>query len=146
MESIDMSNVPTESKDGHDTSLHPPHLPEAPGWPIHPAMITSAFELPGFRITRSFGLVRGLTVRSPGFGGSISASFQAMGGGDVQTLRELCEKARGDAFFIMTQDAARYRANAVIGFRYDTTEIGQNLTEVLAYGTAVWAEWTTDRS
>ena len=137
-----MSNAPTGSKGGSGRSLHPPHLPEAPGWPIHPAMITSAFELPGFRITRSLGVVRGLTVRSPGVGGSISASFQALGGGDVQTLRELCEGARGDAFFIMTEGAARYGANAVIGFRYDTTEIGQNLTEVLAYGTAVWAEWS----
>jgi len=141
VERIDMSNPPPGSKGSFNQSLHPPQLPEAPGWPIHPAMITSAFKLPGFRLTKSFGVVRGLTVRSPGVGGSISASFQALGGGDVQTLRNLCEGARGDAFFIMTEDAARYGANAIIGFRYDTTEIAQNMTEVLAYGTAMWAEW-----
>jgi uncharacterized protein YbjQ (UPF0145 family) len=120
--------------------LHPPQLPEAPGWPLHPAMITSGQDLPGFRVVRCLGVVRGLTVRSPGIGGGIAASFQALGGGDVGVFRELCEKARGDAFMLMLQDAVRYRANGVIGFRYDTTEIGQNMTEVLAYGTAVWAE------
>ena len=120
--------------------LHPEGLPPAKGWPIHPAMVSSGLTIPGFRIAKSFGVVQGITVRSPGIGGGISASFQAMGGGNVQVFQDLCEKARRDAYMLMMNDAVRYGANAVIGFRYDTTEISQGLTEVLAYGTAVWAE------
>ena len=119
---------------------HPAGLPPAPGWPIHPAMVTSTFDLPGFRIERSLGIVRGLTVRSPGVGGGIAASFQAMGGGTVTALLEVCERAREEAFLTMMRHAVRFGANAVIGFRYDTTELAQSLTEVLAYGTAVYAE------
>ena len=120
--------------------LHPAHLPPAPGWPIHPVMITTGLELPGFRITRVHGIVRGLVVRSAGFGGGIAASFEALGGGNVQTMARVCESAREEAFYIMLQHAAQMSANAIIGFRYDTTEVGQALTEVLAYGTAVWVE------
>ncbi|MBI1902398.1 MAG: heavy metal-binding domain-containing protein [Planctomycetia bacterium] len=103
-------------------------------------MVTSGLDLPGFRITKCFGIVRGLIVRSPGFAGGISAAFQAMGGGTVQTMVEVCERARHDAFLLMVQHAVQFGANAVIAFRYDTTEIAQQMTEVLAYGTAVWAE------
>ncbi|HEY2365743.1 MAG TPA: YbjQ family protein [Polyangiaceae bacterium] len=122
---------------------HPHNLPPAPGWPIHPAMVTVGFEIPLFRIVRSFGIVRGLVVRSPGIGGGFMASFEAMGGGNVDTLIQVCEKARGDAFVTMLQHAAQMGANGIIGMRYDATEmsIGQRgLTEVLAYGVAVWAE------
>ena len=119
---------------------HPANLPPAPGWPIHPAMVTSALELPGFRIVRSLGIFRGLTVRSPSFGGSIQASLESIGGGKQHTYTELCERARAEAFFLMLQHAAEFGANAIIGFRYDTTEIASVGTEVLAYGTAVWAE------
>lgn len=121
-------------------NLHPEHLPEASGWPIHPAMVTNAAELNGFRIVRSYGVVQGLVVRSPGISGGFTASLQAMSGGNVEALRQMCEKARHDAFVMMMKDAVRYRANAIVGFRYDTTEIGQGLTEVLAYGTAIFAE------
>ncbi|MDE0865430.1 MAG: heavy metal-binding domain-containing protein [Rubripirellula sp.] len=120
--------------------LHPEDLPEASGWPIHPAMVTSAMELHGFRIVRSYGVVQGLVVRSPGIRGGISASFQAMSGGNVDALQQMCQTARHDAFLMMMQDAVRYRANGILGFRYDTTDIGEGLTEVLAYGTAVSAE------
>ena len=120
--------------------LHPRHLPDAPGWPIHPAMVASGSDIPGFRIVKNFGLVQGLIVRAPGFSGGISAAFQSMSGGNVQVFQELCQKARHDAFMMMMEDASRYDANGIIAFRYDTTEIGQGLTEVLAYGTAVWAE------
>ncbi len=120
--------------------LHPEHLPDATGWPLHPAMVSSALEIPEFRVMKSFGVVQGLVVRSPGFSGSISAAFQAMQAGNVQAFQAVCEKARRDAFVLMMEDAARYRANGIIGFRYDTTEISEGLTEVLAYGTAVWAE------
>lgn len=125
--------------------LHPPHLPEAPGWPLHPAMVTSGLELPGFVITRSFGVVRGLTVRAVGLGGGISASFQALGGGNVQTMVDMCERARQDAFLTMLEHAAAFQANAIVGFRYDTTEVAQGMTEVLAYGTAVRAELIEQR-
>ncbi len=123
-----------------NNDLHPDHLPPAPGWPLHPAMVSSTFDLPGYRIVQNFGIVRGLVVRAPGIGGAFSASFQAIGGGNIDAFRSLCETARNDAFVMMLEDAARFRANAVIGFRYDTTEIGQNMTEVLAYGTAVLVE------
>lgn len=119
---------------------HPKNLPPAPGWPIHPAMVTVGFDIPGFRLTRSFGVVRGLVVRSPGIGGGLAASFEALGGGNVATMIQLCEKARADAFLALLQHAAQMGANGVVGMRYDATEMGQNLTEVLAYGTAVWAE------
>jgi len=122
---------------------HPPNLPPAPGWPIHPAMVTVGFEIPTFRVVRSYGIVRGLVVRSPGFGGGFVASFEALGGGNVDTMIQMCEKARSDAFLAMLQHAAHMGANGVIGMRYDATELGvgqRSLTEVLAYGTAVWAE------
>jgi uncharacterized protein YbjQ (UPF0145 family) len=120
--------------------LHPEGLPEAPGWPIHPAMVSTSFEIPGFKVVHNFGVVQGLTVRSPGFSGGISASFQALSGGNVETFRKLCETARREAYLLMMKDAARYRANGIIAFRYDTTEIGEGLTEVLAYGSAIIAE------
>src|SRR5260370_42052926 len=85
---------------------HPRNLPPAPGWPIHPAMVTVGFEIPGFRLVRSYGIVRGLVVRSPGFGGSFVASFEALGGGNVDTMIQMCEKARADAFVAMLQHAA----------------------------------------
>jgi uncharacterized protein YbjQ (UPF0145 family) len=106
-------------------------------------MVTVGFEIPGFRLRGSYGIVRGLVVRSPGFGGSFVASFEALGGGNVDTMIQMCEKARQDAFVAMLQHAAHLGANGVVGMRYDATEIGigqRSLTEVLAYGTAVWAE------
>lgn len=121
-------------------SNHPSSLPDAPGWPIHPAMVSTAFDIPGFRIVRNFGVVQGLTVRSPGIGGGIAASLQSLGGGNVEAYRKLCENARRDAVMQMMQEAIRFDANAIIMFRYDTTEMGQGLTEVLAYGSAVLAE------
>lgn len=133
-----MSGASEEMSDSDN--LHPENLPDSSGWPIHPAMVTSAAELHGFRIVRSYGVVQGLVVRSPGIGGGITASLQAISGGNVGALQEMCETARHDAFVMMMKDAVRYRANAIVGFRYDTTELGEGLTEVLAYGTAVCAE------
>lgn len=139
-----MEQDPTQPPPPGANPLHPPHLPPAPGWPLHPVMITTGLELPGFRIVRVHGIVRGLVVRSAGFGGGIAASFEALGGGNVKTMANVCERAREEAFYIMLQHAAQVSANAVIGFRYDTTEVGQGLTEVLAYGTAVWVETVTE--
>src|ERR1700733_39061 len=100
-------------------------------------MTTSAFELPGFRVTRSLGIVRGIVVRSRSVLGSIGASLQTLVGGDITLFTELCEKTRNDAFDRMLQHADQAGADGVIGVRYDATEVMQGVTEVLCYGTAV---------
>jgi uncharacterized protein YbjQ (UPF0145 family) len=100
-------------------------------------MTTSAFEIPGFRVTRSLGIVRGMVVRSRSVLGSIGASLQTLVGGDITLFTELCEKTRNDAFDRMLQHADQAGADGVIGVRYDATEIMQGVTEVLCYGTAV---------
>src|SRR6185437_3239981 len=105
----------------------------------HP-LTTTAFELPGYRITKSFGVVRGIIVRSRSVIGNIGASLQSLIGGNISIYTELCERARGDAFNLMLQHAGQMGANAVIGVRYDATEIAQGITEVLCYGTAVFVE------
>jgi uncharacterized protein YbjQ (UPF0145 family) len=100
-------------------------------------MTTSAFEIPGFHISRSLGIVRGIVVRSRSVLGSIGAGLQTLIGGDITLFTELCEKTREDAFERMLQHAAQEGADAVIGVRYDATEVMQGVTEVLCYGTAV---------
>ena len=104
------------------------------------SMVTCAFELPGYRIVRNYGLVRGIVVRSRSVFGTIGASLQTIVGGNITLFSKLCEKTREDAFELMLQHAAEHGANAVIGMRYDATEIMQGVTEVLAYGTAVQVE------
>jgi len=103
-------------------------------------MVTTAFELDNYRILRTFGVVRGITVRSRSVFGTIGASLQTLVGGNITLLTELCEKARNEAFEIMIQHASQLGANAIIGARYDATEVMQGVTEVLAYGTAVSVE------
>lgn len=112
---------------------------------LDPAMVTSAFTLPGFRLVRSLGIVRGLTVRSASFGGQIAAAFQSLGGGNIRTMTTVCEHARTDAYLMAVEHAAQLGANAIVGFGYDTTEIAQGMTEVLAYGTAVIVELEVGR-
>ena len=102
--------------------------------------VTTAFDLPGFRIHRNLGVVRGIVVRSRSIFGTIGASLQTIVGGNISLFSKLCEQTRQDAFEIMLQHAAELGANAVIGMRYDATEITQGVTEVLAYGTAVHVE------
>ena len=101
------------------------------------ALVTSAFELPAHTIMRNFGLVRGIIVRSRSVVGNIGAAFQQMVGGNISIYTELCERARTDAYEIMIRHAAQVGANALIGVRYDATEISSGVTEVLCYGTAV---------
>ena len=108
--------------------------------PVNPALVTTALDLPGFRIVRNLGTVRGIGVRSRSVFGSIGASFQTLVGGDITIYTDLCEKTRSDAFARMSEHAAQIGANAVISFRYDANEIMQGVTEVLAYGTAVVVE------
>jgi uncharacterized protein YbjQ (UPF0145 family) len=104
---------------------------------IDHAMTTTAFTLDGFATTRTLGVVRGVTVRSRSVLGTIGASLQTLVGGNITLLTELCERTRQDAFALMIQHAAELGANAVVGIRYDATEVMQGVTEVLCYGTAV---------
>ena len=106
-------------------------------------MVTTAFELDGYRIVRNLGVVRGIIVRSRSVLGTIGAGLQTLIGGNITLLTELCEKTRGESFEVMLQHAAALGANAIIGARYDATEIMQGVTEVLAYGTAVVVEKQT---
>jgi uncharacterized protein YbjQ (UPF0145 family) len=103
-------------------------------------MVTTSQELPGYRIVRNYGVVRGIIVRSRSLLGSIGAGLQTILGGNITILTELCENTREEAYELMMQHAAEHGANAVIAMRYDATEIMQGVTEVLAYGTAVQVE------
>jgi uncharacterized protein YbjQ (UPF0145 family) len=103
-------------------------------------MVTSGTEIPGYKIVTNFGIVRGIIVRSRSVIGNLGAALQTIIGGNITILTNLCEKTREDAFELLLQHAADHGANAVIGMRYDATEVMQGVTEVLAYGTAVHVE------
>jgi uncharacterized protein YbjQ (UPF0145 family) len=103
-------------------------------------MVTTQFELDGFRVVKTLGVVRGIVVRSRSIVGTIGASLQTILGVNITLLTQLCEKTRNDAFNLMLEHAAELGGNAVVGARYDATEIMQGVTEVLAYGTAVVVE------
>lgn len=103
-------------------------------------MITTAFELPNYKVVKTIGIVRGISVRSRSIIGSIGAGIQTIFGGNISLLTELCEKTRQEAYEILLQHAAELDANAIIGFRYDANEVASGVTEVLAYGTAVVVE------
>ena len=102
--------------------------------------VTTAFELPGFRIKRNLGVVRGIVVRSRSIVGTIGAGLQTIVGGNISLFTKLCEQTRSDSFNLMIQNANDLGADAIIGARYDATEIMNGVTEVLAYGTAVTIE------
>jgi uncharacterized protein YbjQ (UPF0145 family) len=103
-------------------------------------MVTTALELPNFRIVRNLGVVRGIVVRSRSIFGTFGASLQTIVGGDITLYSDLCEKTRQDAFLRMVQHAAEHGANAIVSMRYDANELMQGVTEILAYGTAVLVE------
>jgi uncharacterized protein YbjQ (UPF0145 family) len=103
-------------------------------------MVTTAFVLDNYRVVRTLGVVRGIVVRSRSIFGTIGASLQTLVGGNITLLTNLCEKTRGEAFDLMLAHAAELGGNAVVGARYDATEVMQGVTEVLAYGTAVVVE------
>lgn len=105
----------------------------------HP-FTTTAFEIPGFRLVKSFGVVRGIVVRSRSIVGNFAAGIQSIFGGNISIYTSLCERAREDAFQQMLAHASQLGANAVVGVRYDATEIAAGITEVLCYGTAVYVE------
>jgi uncharacterized protein YbjQ (UPF0145 family) len=107
---------------------------------VNPTMVTTAFELTGFRIARQLGVVRGVTVRSRSVLGTFGATMQTLVGGNISLLTELCEKSRAEAFEIMLTHASVLGANGIIAVRYDATEVMRGVTEVLCYGTAVIVE------
>lgn len=103
-------------------------------------MMTTAFELPGYRIIKNLGMAKGIIVRSRSIFGTIGGGLQTIIGGNITLFTSLAEKARNHAYELMAEHAAEMGGNAVIGVRYDATEMGGGITEVLAYGTAVVAE------
>jgi len=104
---------------------------------IEQTMTTTAFTLEGYRIVKTLGVVRGVTVRSRSVFGTIGGALQTLVGGDITLFTDLCEKTRAEAAGRMMQHAVDLGANAVIGLRYDATEVMDGVTEVLCYGTAV---------
>ena len=117
-----------------------PYPVSDPRYSVSPQMVTTAFELPGYRVRQNLGVVRGIVVRSRNVFVNIGAVFNQLVGGNITAWSNLCEQARRDAFDIMIQHATEIGANAIIGARYDATEIATGVTEVLAYGTAVVVE------
>src|SRR5262252_208623 len=117
-----------------------PYAVSQPRYSVSHQMVTTAFELPNYRITQNLGVVRGIVVRSRNVFATIGASLQTIVGGNITVWTRLCEQTRVDAFDIMIQHATEVGANAVVGARYDTTELSTGVTEVLAYGTAVIVE------
>ena len=109
---------------------------------VNAAMVTTGFDLPGYRVVRTLGLVRGVTVRSRSIFGTLGASLQTVVGGNITLFEDMCEKTREQALDVMMEHASQRGANAVIGVRYDATEVIQGVTEVIAYGTAVQVERT----
>ena len=104
------------------------------------SMTTTAFTLDGFKVTRNLGVVRGITVRSRSIVGTVGGSLQTLLGGNISLFTSLCEKTRAEAFEMMITHAHELGANAVVGVRYDATELMSGVTEVLCYGTAVVVE------
>ncbi len=107
---------------------------------MNTTMTSTTFDIPGYTVVKSLGVVRGLTVRSRSVVGNIAGGIQSLFGGNITIYTELCERARHDAFEEMLRHGEALGANAIVGIRYDANEIMQGITEVLAYGTAVVVE------
>ena len=123
-----------------DAVQRAPYAVSPPRYSVSHQMVTTAFDLPNYRVVQNLGVVRGIVVRSRNIFATIGAGLQTIVGGNITVWTKLCEQTREDAFDIMIQHATEVGANAVIGARYDTTELSQGVTEVLAYGTAVIVE------
>ena len=117
-----------------------PYAVSTPRYSVSHQMVTTAFELPNYRVMQNLGVVRGIVVRSRNVFATLGATLQTIVGGNITVWTTLCEQTRNDAFDIMIQHATEIGANAIVGARYDTTELAQGVTEVLAYGTAVIVE------
>jgi uncharacterized protein YbjQ (UPF0145 family) len=107
---------------------------------MHDAMVTTVLALPGYRVVRSLGVARGIMVRSRSVVGNFVGGIQSLFGGNITIYTNLCEQARKETYTLMCEDARKLGANAIIGMRYDATELMAGLTEVLCYGTAVVVE------
>lgn len=107
---------------------------------MDPKLTSTTNDIHGYRVVRQLGVVRGITVRSRGWVGQFAAGLRTIAGGKIHEYVALCEETRGEAFDLMIQHAEKLGANAVVGIRYDATELAENMTEVLAYGTAVIVE------
>ena len=129
-----MNNDPLQQRTPYDISPR--------RYSVSHQMVTTAFELPNFRLMQNLGVVRGIVVRSRNVFATLGATFQQVVGGNITIWTKMCEETRHDAFEIMIQHASEIGANAIIGARYDTTEIATGVTEVLCYGTAVIVEPT----
>ena len=121
-----------------------PYQVSQPRFSVSESMVTTAFELPGYQIKQNLGIVRGIVVRSRNVFVNIGANLQTLIGGNIKAWSKLCEETRKEAFDIMIQHATEIGANAIVGARYDASEMGTGTTEVLAYGTAVIVEPTED--
>ncbi len=119
-----------------------PYNVTAPRYSVSHHMVTTAFELPNFRVVQNLGIVRGIVVRSRNVVANFGAALQTLVGGNITVWTRLCEQTRSEAFDLMIQHATELGANAIVGARYDATEVMQGATEVLAYGTAVIVEPT----
>lgn len=117
-----------------------PYKVSDPRFSVSAQMVTTAFDLPGYRVIQNLGVVRGIIVRSRSIVANIGASLQTLVGGNIVAWTRLCEETRSEAFEIMIQHASELGANAIVGARYDATEVASGATEVLAYGTAVIVE------
>ncbi len=117
-----------------------PYEVSPPRYSVSPQMVTTAFEFPGYRVVQNLGVVRGIVVRSLSIIGTLGSTFRTLVGGNIIGWTRLCEQTRREAFEIMVQHATEINANAIIGARYDATEVMGGVTEVLAYGTAVIVE------
>jgi len=117
-----------------------PYAVSPPRYSVSHQMVTTAFDLPNYRVMQNLGVVRGIVVRSRNVFATLGATLQTIVGGNITVWTKLCEQTRVDAFEIMIQHATELGANAIVGARYDTTELSQGVTEVLAYGTAVIVE------
>ena len=117
-----------------------PYAVSPPRYSVSHQMVTTAFELPNYRVVQNLGVVRGIVVRSRNIFATIGAGLQTIVGGNITVWTTLCEQTRNDAFDIMIQHATEIGANAIIGARYDANEVMNGVTEVLAYGTAVIVE------
>ena len=125
-----------------DAVQRAPYEVSPPRYSVSHQMVTTTFELPNHRIVQNLGVVRGIVVRSRNVFATLGATMQMMVGGNITLWTRMCEQTRADAFELMIQHATEIGANAVIGARYDTTELATGVTEVLAYGTAVIVEPT----
>lgn len=123
-----------------DAVQRAPYAVSPPRYSVSHQMVTTTFDLPNYRVVQNLGVVRGIVVRSRNVFATLGATLQVIVGGNITVWTKLCEQTRVDAFDIMIQHATELGANAVVGARYDTTELAQGVTEVLAYGTAVIVE------